>query len=191
MSGSERDPEDSSVPGEGADPFELLGVPVRFDLDVEAARSRLRRKVAALHPDRFTDPVEIERVTRAAAALNEAWTLLSDDERRANLVLSRLGGPAPHEDRSLPPEFLQDMLSIRMELEEALEQSDRAEIARLREWVASHRAELRERVRLGLEHLSEGAGEAGAIRLDLNVWRYIERMDEQLSGTAVADGPEP
>ena len=46
-------------------------------------------------------------------------------------------------------------------------------------------------MRLGLEHLSEGAGEAGAIRLDLNVWRYIERMDEQLSGTAVADGPEP
>ena len=188
MTGAPREPVDPTDPPGRDDPFELLGIDPSFDIDLQVLRSRVRRRVASLHPDRFSDPVEIDQATRESARLNAAWKQVEDDERRANLVLVRLGGPAPDEDRSLPPEFLQEMLGIRMELEEAIESSDAVEIARLRDWSDSLKADLRERVRQGLDSLAQGSGDAAAVRLDLNVWRYIQRMADELAGSSDSQG---
>lgn len=144
----------------------------------------MRRRIASLHPDRFSDPVEVDRATRESAGLNAAWKAIEDEERRANLVLVHLGGPAPEDDRSLPPEFLQEMLGIRMELEEAIESSDEPEIARLHAWSDSLKTELREQVRTGLASLKQGGGDAAQVRLNLNVWRYIQRMIDELEGAS-------
>ena len=172
----------------GDDPFALLGIEPAFDIDLDSLRPRIRRRVASLHPDRFTDPLEIDHATRESARLNAAWKFIEDEERRANLLLVRLGGPAPEADRSLPPEFLEEMLSTRMELEDAIASSDSEEIVRLSDWASSMKDELRTRVRQGLHSLADGAGDAASIRLDLNVWRYIQRMSDELAAASEASG---
>ena len=190
MTGASREPIDESESASSGDPFDLLGVAPSFEIDLQSLKQRVRRRIASLHPDRFTDPVEIDRVTRESARVNAAWKLLEDEELRANLLLVRFGGSAPEADRSLPPEFLQEMLSTRLELEEAIESSDSEEIARLGEWALSMKNELRERVRQGLADLQQGTGDADAVRLDLNVWRYIQRMRDELALASDAPGSE-
>jgi molecular chaperone HscB len=190
MTGAPREPADASDPFSKGDPFDLLGIDPSFDIDLHLLRPRVRRRIAALHPDRFSDPVEIDRVTRESARLNAAWKFIEDEERRANLVLVRFGGSAAEDDRSLPPEFLQEMLSTRMELEEAIETSDSDEIARLSDWAGSMKSELRERVREGLASLEKGQGDMASVRLDLNVWRYIQRMSDELASASDSSEPE-
>lgn len=190
MTGAPREPADSTDPPSADDPFELLGITPSFDIDLQSLKPRIRRRIASLHPDRFSDPVDVDRATRDSARLNAAWKLIEDEERRANLLLVRLGGSAPEEDRSLPPEFLQEMLTTRMELEEAIESSDSEEITRLRDWAVSMMNELRDRVRQGLFELEQGTGDAGSVRLDLNVWRYIQRMSDELASASDSSGSE-
>ena len=190
MTGAPREPVDATDPFSKADPFDLLGIDPSFDIDLHLLRPRVRRRIAALHPDRFSDPVEIDRATRESARLNAAWKFIEDEERRANLVLVRFGGSAAEDDRSLPPEFLQEMLSTRMELEEAIETSDSDEIARLSDWTGSMKSELRERVREGLASLEKGKGDTALVRLDLNVWRYIQRMSDELASASDSSEPE-
>ena len=186
--GASRESSDPSDPLAEGDPFGLLGVEPAFDIDLDGMRRRVRRRVAALHPDRFTDPVEIDQATRETARLNAAWKLIEDEETRANLLLVRFGGPSAEEDRSLPPEFLQEILSIRMELEEAIESDDQPELQRLTDWADHRRSELRHRIREALGEFKQGRGDPKGIRLDLNVWRYLQRMWDELGGSIGAGG---
>ncbi|MAJ46274.1 MAG: hypothetical protein CBC35_03040 [Planctomycetes bacterium TMED75] len=186
MTGSPRESTESTDPLPGDDPFDVLGIKPSFDVDLDALKRRVRRQVAALHPDRFTDPLEVDRATRETARLNEAWKSIGNDEHRANLLLVRLGGPAADQDRSLPEDFLQQMLSVRFELEQAVESRDAEEIARLTAWSDSKQAELRERVRTALSELEQGTADPASIRLDLNVWRYIQRMRDELASASGA-----
>ena len=162
------------------DPFELLGLPPAFELDAESLRRTVRRRIARLHPDRVTDPVEREHAVRMVARLNEALVILQDDERRANVLLSRLGGAAASEDRSLPPAFLMEILEIREDMEQAVASGEPAERTRVENWANSERERLRADVAKLFGRLSDGDDCASEIRLQLNVWRYIERMIEQL-----------
>ena len=189
MTGASSESNDSTDPLPGDDPFDVLGIKPSFDVDLASLKRRVRRQVAALHPDRFTDPLDIDRATRETARLNAAWKTIDNEEHRANLILVRLGGPAADQDRSLPGDFLQEMLSVRLELEEAIESRDAEEIARLTQWSDSKQAELRERVRADLLRLEQGAADPADIRLDLNVWRYIQRMRDELAGAVGAKRP--
>lgn len=163
------------------DPFEVLDIEPVFELDVPALRRRVKRSVAAAHPDRIPDPLEREAAVRRTARMNEALRELEDDERRANHLLRRLGGPGASDDRSLPPEFLMEILEVREDMEQALASGDPAERERVASWAAEERARLRGEVGALFPRLAAGEDLGGAIRLQLNVWRYIERMIEQLN----------
>ena len=162
------------------DPFELLGLPPAFELDAGSLRRTVRRRIAAHHPDRVADPLLREEAVRHVARLNEALALLQDDERRANLILKRLGGPAASEDRSLPPAFLMEILEIREDMEQAIASGDPGERARVEAWATAERERLKQEVGGLLARLADGEDCGGEVRLQLNVWRYIERMIEQL-----------
>ena len=110
----------------------------------------------------------------------EALTLILNDEARANLLLRKLGGPAPDQDRSLPPTFLMEILEVREDMESALDGGDPAERARVEAWAHSERTRLRDEVGALFARLAEGDPVGEDIRLQLNVWRYIERMIDQL-----------
>ncbi len=176
-----------STPGPGGvpeDPFDLLGLEPHFDLDLEKMRTRVRRRMAACHPDLCIDPMQMAEATRMSARLNEARDLLEDDERRANLLHARLGGPTAQMDGSLPPDFLMDILDIRMRLEEAIETRDHVESAELKTWAMAERGRLKSEVASGLQRMADGEDLGTSVRGHLNIWRYIERMLSQLEPMA-------
>lgn len=122
----------------------------------------------------------------AAAALNQARGVLTDPESRAEALLLRLGGPRKEDDRTLPPTFLAEMMEVREEIEAAIGQAgEEAAAARMKweEWA-------RERRRGHIARVGElfaggaGSGDPSAlrqVRIELNMWRYAERLIEQLA----------
>lgn len=152
-------------------PFEALGLPVSFAVEPGAVERAYLKKLASSHPDRVGDAGAID-----SAALNAARACLIDDESRANSVLRLMGGPSASEDRSLPDGFLMEMMEIRSTMELDLEDDpDRARAGWLR-WGGEQRARYADEFR----RLIEEPGSLGACRVQLNAWRYIERLIEQL-----------
>jgi molecular chaperone HscB len=168
--------------GSASNPFSELGLPERFDLDAPAVESAYLARIAAIHPD-LSDPAASDDFARRSAALHEAKAVLLDPERRAGALLALRGGPGPSDDRALPDGFLMEMMEIREAVE--ADRGDPGAVARWEAWAGERRAEHAERV-AGLfdrADAAEGAAKAGAlteIRRELNAWRYIERLLEQL-----------
>lgn len=116
------------------------------------------------------------------ARLNAARAALSDPERRANVLLAVLGGPASDRDKSLPVGFLEQTLEMREEIEESLAAGRPGDRDRLEAQAIERRREYIARVSGLFGSLgSPPSPEAlRAIRMELNAWRYIERLLEQL-----------
>lgn len=156
----------------GADPFDTLGLEARFDLSrAEIERAYLSR-VASAHPDRGND------VPSTAADLNKARQTLLDAERRAGALLARLGGPSSSADTSLPDGFLMEIMEVRTAIEESLagEAGEDWEA-----WADERRAGHIARIGAMFERALAGdSGVLSEIRRELNAWRYIERLIEQL-----------
>jgi molecular chaperone HscB len=166
------------------DPFSRLGLPHRFDLDPADVQRAHLRLVAKLHPDRIADPVERAAAQNRTAALNEARDVLLNAERRANRLLVLLGGPAKEDDTSLPDGFLMEMMEIRQQIEEVIACGDAQQHAHWTQWARQQRDEYTARVAelfASITHESQPDGATlAAIREQLNAWRYIERLIEQL-----------
>lgn len=162
------------------DPFDILGLPARFDLE----RGRIERawlaRSAAAHPDLAAG--EVEEATSASSRLNQARRTLEDPERRADALLVRLGGPSPQEEKSLPDGFLFEIMETREQIEAAIEAGGEAERERWRQWAQQQRRDYTERIGQMFERVGEAsdAERLRAIRVELNAWRYIERLIEQL-----------
>jgi DnaJ-domain-containing protein 1 len=151
-------------------------MPALFDIDRAAVERAFLARVAKLHPDLVGDDDEL---AVQAAALNRAKKTLLDDERRADALLTLLGGPGKEEDKSLPPGFLMEIMETREAIEAAVASGDAAERARWRQWAQHQRGTYRETVAT-LFAQGTHAATRGAIRTQLNAWRYIERLIEQV-----------
>lgn len=165
---------------ERTDPFTTLGLPARYDLEPRAIERAYLERAARLHPDLVGG--DEDAAARAAAELNRAKRTLEHHERRAIALLEKLGGPSAAQDRSLPDGFLIEMLERREQIESALASSDRAQVQRWEAWAADERARYRRRVGEMFDSLGETPEPEAlrAIRVQLNAWRYIERLIEQL-----------
>ena len=82
-----------------------------------------------------------------------------------------------------------EILDIRMRLEQAIENHDRAESSALKSWAIGERTRLRSEVAAGLERMADGEDLGVSVRGHLNIWRYIERMLSQLD-SMVDEGGE-
>jgi molecular chaperone HscB len=167
----------------GHDPFDVLGLPPRFDLDIAEIERAYFARSAALHPDVAAGDDDAQR---RMAVLNQARRTLDDPERRANALLARLGGPASAQDKSLPPAFLMEMMEVREAVEEAVNEPDparrRSERMRWESWAEVQRLNSIREVTEMFQALgtSPAPDDLRAIRTRLNAWRYIERLIEQL-----------
>lgn len=164
-----------------ADPYDILGLEPAFDIDTAALQRAYLERSAAIHPDHAG-----EGSGDAAAALNEARRTLDDPEQRAEALLRRLGGPGRDQDRSLPPGFLQEIMALREQIEEELASGDPARADHWDRWARQRRrGHIAEVARLFREYLgaADGRGDPSllaAVRRELNVWRYTERLLEQI-----------
>jgi DnaJ-domain-containing protein 1 len=158
-----------------SDPFAALGLPRRFDLAKSAIERAYLGRIAALHPDAVGRGEGDDN--GEAAALNDAKAALLDDERRAEALLTHLGGPTANQERALPPGFLQEMLDVRERLDADLDADPAGARPRWRAW-AQARRETHVAALRGL--FSRTPAPLRDIRLILNQWRYVERMLEQI-----------
>ena len=160
------------------DPYDILGVEPAFDLDAAALRRAYLARSTALHPDHAGEDSGAE-----VAALNEAKRALEDPEQRAEVLLRRLGGPARDQDRSLPPGFLQEIMGLREQMEEEIASGDPARVDHWERWGRDRRkGHIAEVGRLFREYLGGRRDPVllTAVRRELNVWRYTERLLEQI-----------
>jgi molecular chaperone HscB len=100
--------------------FDLLGLPLRFAVDpAETERNYLARS-RELHPDYHQQgsTAQLRVSMEMTAALNEAYNTLKQPFRRAEYLLKLHGGPTAAEVREMEPAFLEEMLDLRMEIEE-------------------------------------------------------------------------
>ena len=158
--------------------FERLGLPRRFRLDAgELERNYLARS-REVHPD-FTgnDPASL----RESAALNEAYSTLRDPFRRAEYLLQVEGGPSAADVKQMPAEFLEEMLDLRMRIEEVKEvrDPDRADRLQMELDLVQRRDNLLEEAAQQfdrLPHATDRAAVLTAIRQTLNATKFIQGL---------------
>lgn len=166
------------------DPFDLLGLAPTLDLTSDQIQRAYLFRMAAAHPDVGADSdlaSSDDSASVLAARLNQARRVLVHPERRAIALYTRLLHaapdlvPDPKADAALPPGFLMEILSTREEIEGALAARDQAAIDGWRTWANAQRAEYLAKVGALLD-----ACDLRAAKAQLNAWRYIERLIEQL-----------
>ena len=175
------------------DPFDILGVEPRFDLDLRALEQRHRDLSRALHPDRYAGAPAAERRLSLGRAIevNDAWRVLRDPLRRAEALLRRAGVDTGEEaGQKAPQAFLMEVLEAREDLSDAAKRRDGARVARLGE-------AMRARERAALSSLGaalDGAGDVpqkvkAALPL-LGELRYLRRYLDEVGAIEedLADG---
>jgi molecular chaperone HscB len=187
----------SPAPSEGGrfDPFALLGLAPRFDLDPGAVRAAYRARAATIHPDRADlaggDPAMRTGRARASAELGEAQRILLDPVRRGEALLELLGGrPAAG-----PPsgEFLVEMMEIRESIDAA--GGDRAALEAIRLAIEERLGEARDRLSAILSDLADRQAEApsGGLRIaaeTLGGLRSLERLRIACEAALAGEGGE-
>lgn len=169
------------------DHFDRLGLPRRFTLDPAALEREYLARSRLLHPDghQLGSPAEQAASTELSAALNEAYATLKDPFRRAEYLLRLEGGPTASELKDVPPEFLEEMLELRMEI--AGLTPDSREAAVLEKQLAERRSALLAQVGGLLDGLptapdrapDRAANLTGARRL-LNATKYVQNLIRDL-----------
>jgi molecular chaperone HscB len=122
------------------DPFEILGVERRFNVDLRLLEKAHRELSRVVHPDKYAQTGAAERhaAAQSAATINEAVRALRDPIRRAE-ALFRIHGVLvgeEHEPKSSPA-FLMEVLEDREELALAKANKDLARAQAIKESVGA------------------------------------------------------
>lgn len=168
----------STEPATTPDPFAVLGLEPRFDLDVATLEARFRERSRELHPDRFAMAPAAERAQALirSRALNDAYQVLRRPQSRAEHLLSRVGLSIGDRER-LEPAFLAEILELREELADARHAGRTDDVAR-------HEAAMKVRQKSILDQLVPlfAAGDSDALALarrHLITLRYVARYLEE------------
>lgn len=165
-------------------PFELLNLPMRFDVDAKALHKAFIHQSAANHPDRFTDPLDQADAADRSAAINKAYLVLKDPFQRAGAMISLLADKPVADSKQLPQGLLMEMMEIREELEEAQADKNEAELARLKQWAHQEQSQFLQGLALALDDAATQPAQQREVALakateQLNALRYIQRMLEE------------
>ena len=108
--------------------FELLGLPRRFALDPSEVEKTYLQRSREIHPDyhQLGTASEQRASLEMTAALNQAYSTLRDPFRRAEYLLELEGGPSAAEYREMTAQFLEEMLELRMQIEELRRAGERS-----------------------------------------------------------------
>ena len=169
-------------PVDGLSPFAVFGLEPAYALDAGALRRRLLELSRTMHPDFYaTAGLEARaQAERNTAALNAAYDVLADDERRAAWLLQELGGPDESQERQMPQAFLMEVLEWNEAIDEARaaapDSSERAALESLAAALTEKRAEVLAAVGEALTPLpAPGSSPLPSIRRRLNAARYLDR----------------
>ncbi len=167
-----------------ADPFQILRLEPRFDLDLTALEERHRELSRVLHPDRHVGRPSAERRQALSSAIevNDALRALKDPVRRAEVLLARREVCLDPE-RAAPaaPEFLMQVLEEREALADAERARNAELVRRLCSGFDARRAAAEAALARAFEDWATKAGapaapEVAAITEKLAELRYLKRL---------------
>ena len=171
------------------DPFDILGLPPSFELDLQAAEKRYRDLSRVLHPDKHvgSGPGERRLALGKAVEVNEAWRLLRDPLRRAEALFRRAGvdireGTEPKAD----PAFLMEMMDQREALSEAKAKGDKKAAERLGSAIRAREKAVMARLSHAFGDAPESGAELARLVPLLGELRYYRRFLDEVS--AIEDG---
>ena len=159
------------------DPFEILGLPRRFDVDLRAAEKNHRELSRVLHPDKYAGGTVSERrdALTKAADVNEAWRIVRDPVRRAE-ALFRLAGVEVGETKEPKPDA--ELLMEVLEKREALAD---AKAARDLDKVQALESEIEAREKKIEDALAGATAFDGALVAKLGEMRFYRRFLDEAS----------
>ena len=102
--------------------FELLTLPVTFDVDADLLEKHSRKLLGEWHPDRFAAGADLEKrqAVQMTSLINEAVEVLEKPLSRAGYLLSLKGvDTEKFSQQELTGEFLFKQMSLRDQLEQA------------------------------------------------------------------------
>lgn len=102
-------------------PFDCLGLPTLFDLDLSDLEAQYFQRQSQTHPDRFVTGSDQEKMyaSQQAIEINQAYQTLKCPIKRAEALLSH----TPFEATDQDPNILLEMMSLQEDLEENKEQA--------------------------------------------------------------------
>jgi molecular chaperone HscB len=167
-----------------SDPFQILGIEPKLDLDLPTVEARHRELSRALHPDRYARAPAAERRLALSRAIevNEAFRAIKDPIKRAEALFQHLGVPSGETAEPNPStDLLMEMMEAREELSDAARARDLEKVKDL-----GLKMQLRERETLAA--LSQGLGRAGAdvnearkLLHHLGELRYLRRFLDEVA----------
>jgi molecular chaperone HscB len=165
------------------DAFDVLGLAPALDLDLAALEQRYRDLQRALHPDKFVHASSSERreSLSRAVSVNDAYRLLKDELKRAELLFQRLTGSKADDGQTADPELLMEVMDLREELAEARKRRDGARGHTLASEVREREQTAREELQSAYALLAVGTNptaHAKAARA-LGRLRYYRRFQDE------------
>jgi molecular chaperone HscB len=160
-----------------SDPFGLLGLPRKFDVDAATLERAFFERSKEVHADRFATAPAAERVAALSRsrALNDAYQLLRREATRAEYLLAQAGFTIGSNER-VDPELLMEFLEERERLSEARVAGRLDEVEQLQVKMRARRADALGRVR---ELFAAAPVRFDDIKQQLILLRYVERyLDE-------------
>ncbi len=169
------------------DPFDTLGIPPRFDIDLAAVEQRYRDLSRVLHPDKHVGagPAERRMALGKAVEVNEAWRVVRDPIHRAEALLRRGGVDVREgEEPKATPEFLMDMMEQREALATARTERDRTAATRLGSDIRAREKAVLTRLTTGFDgprdSRESSAANLAALLPLLGELRYYKRFLDEL-----------
>ena len=162
-----------------SDPFALLEVEPRFDLDLYLLEKRHRDLSRILHPDRYAGRPAGERQQALGRAIevNEAFRALRDPVRRGAALLARHGRHADEADTPrADPALLMEVMERREELLEARRSGSKNAVERLTQAVRGREREVEAEIAASFEHEPPDLARIEALLGEL---RYHRRFLEE------------
>ncbi len=167
--------------------FDVLGLPRRYHLDSSEVERNYLARSRELHPDyhQLSSTAEQRASLEMTAALNEANATLRDPFRRAEYLLHLEGGPSASERKEMAPAFLEEMLDLRMEIEELREggSASAEALTAMEQQLLARRASIAREIEQSFAAYEALPGDAPArstqlvlVRQWLNAARYIQGL---------------
>lgn len=163
------------------DPFLVLGIEPRFDLDPKELDQKVRALGRALHPDRHAGSSASERRMALSKSIdvNDAHRLLKDPVRRAEVLRKSIPSP---EATSASPELLMEMMELREGLSDARRKQDLKRVRELAATVKAREATLLDNLSKGFQSaLADPSADPTSIDESLSELRYVRRFLDEVN----------
>lgn len=171
------------------DAFDVLALAPAFDLDTNELEQRYRDLQKQLHPDRFVQASASEKRASLSRAVdvNQAYRVLRDDLKRAEVLLARVAKDAGAEVAA-DPQLLMEVMELREGLQEAKAERNHTAVESLAGDVKSRETEARGELSTAFAALLTGQTSLGQdtvtltrARNALSKLRYYRRFQDEVA----------